>query len=68
MNTKELLTAMQSGSRPRGTSIRWQFKWDLDGEPCGRAVSTLIKQGLAEPSYYSGGSASLDLTDKGRAA
>lgn len=72
MNAKQLWAAMrgQYAGSPAGLNVNgpwlWTFKHEGTNVPVGRAVKTLEKHGIVECSYYSGGRASANLTDKGR--
>jgi hypothetical protein len=52
--------------RPEGVCIRGVWTFLVQGEPVTRAVNTLKRRGLIDISYYMGGKAGVNLTDKGR--
>lgn len=75
MNAKELWHAMRQpsprGNAPEGKFVQgygWRWTYAHEGEhvPVTKQVATLKARGIVECTYYSGGEASANLTDKGR--
>jgi hypothetical protein len=50
-----------------GVCIRYQWSWIADGVPVTREVKALMKRGLMDASYYSGGRAAAHITAAGKA-
>jgi len=50
-----------------GVCIHYEWTWLLDSKPVTRQVNGLLKRGLVVASYYSGGTAAINLSEAGRA-
>lgn len=62
MTADKLLARMKDPAErasPTAVCVRYVWNWTLDGEPCTRAVNTLIRRKQATAMYFTGGRASL---------
>lgn len=58
------LTLLRHGVE--GICVRGKWSYVYDGEPCTNLVNTLVKRGLAEVMYFTGGKSAMYRTEQGQ--